>query len=70
MTGDEVMALLPTVPPPWTTEETDACYIVRDGNGQALAYVYFEGERKLAPQPAGSLPSDAAQSYSFRSSVS
>jgi hypothetical protein len=24
-------------PPPWTVEETDACYIVRDANGQALA---------------------------------
>jgi hypothetical protein len=30
--------------PPWTTEETDACFIVRDANGQALAYVYFEDE--------------------------
>jgi hypothetical protein len=27
-------------PPPWTAEETDACFIVRDANGQALAYVY------------------------------
>jgi HEPN domain-containing protein len=31
-------------PPPWTVEETDACIIVRDHNGQALAYVYFEDE--------------------------
>ena len=31
-------------PPPWTVEETDACFIVRDHNGQALAYVYFEDE--------------------------
>ncbi len=31
-------------PSPWSVEETDACFIVRDGNGQALAYVYFEGE--------------------------
>ena len=31
-------------PPPWFVEETDACFIVRDKNGQALAYVYFEGE--------------------------
>jgi hypothetical protein len=23
-------------PPPWTVEETDACYIVRDRNEQAL----------------------------------
>ena len=31
-------------PPPWTVEETDACFIVRDHNGQALAYVYCEDE--------------------------
>jgi hypothetical protein len=31
-------------PPPWTAEETDACFIVRDANGQALSYVYFEEE--------------------------
>jgi len=36
-------------PPPWSVEETDPnldrrCFIVRDANGQALAYVYFEGE--------------------------
>jgi len=29
-------------PPQWSAEETDACFIVRDNNGQALAYVYFE----------------------------
>jgi hypothetical protein len=31
-------------PPPWTAEETNACFIVRDANGQGLAYVYFEDE--------------------------
>ena len=31
-------------PPPWSVEETDACFIVRDANGQALAYFYFEEE--------------------------
>jgi hypothetical protein len=31
-------------PPPWTAEETDACFIVRDHNGQALSYVNFEEE--------------------------
>ena len=37
-------------PPPWSVEEPDPklarqwCYIVRDANGHALAYVYFKGE--------------------------
>jgi hypothetical protein len=31
-------------PPPWSAQEADACFIVRDSNGQALAYVYFEDE--------------------------
>ena len=40
-------------PPPWFVEETDACFIVRDKNGQALAYVYFEEEpgRRSAAHP-------------------
>jgi hypothetical protein len=40
-------------PPPWSVEETDACFIVRDANGQALTYVYFEGE------PGGALGGEA-----------
>ena len=31
-------------PPPWSVEELDACFIVRDNDGQQLAYVYFEDE--------------------------
>jgi hypothetical protein len=31
-------------PPPWSIEEQEACFTVRDENGQALAYVYFEEE--------------------------
>ena len=31
-------------PPPWTVEETAPCFIVRDANGQALAFVYCEDE--------------------------
>jgi hypothetical protein len=31
-------------PPPWSIEEAAACYIVRDGAGQAMAYVYYEEE--------------------------
>jgi hypothetical protein len=31
-------------PPPWSVEELDACIVVRDHNGQQLAYVYSEDE--------------------------
>jgi hypothetical protein len=31
-------------PPPWSVEELDSCFVVKDLNGQALAYVYFEKE--------------------------
>src|ERR1700746_3086391 len=30
--------------PPWSVEELDACFVVRDHNGQQLAYVYFQDE--------------------------
>jgi hypothetical protein len=28
--------------PPWSVEEMDACFVVRDVNGEVLAYVYCE----------------------------
>jgi len=36
-------------PPPWSADEADSnldrrSFIVRDASGQALAYVFFEGE--------------------------
>jgi hypothetical protein len=32
-------------PPPWDIEEANAsCFIVKDNNGQAIAYVYFESD--------------------------
>jgi hypothetical protein len=31
-------------PPPWTVEETAPCFIVRDRNNQALAFVYCEDD--------------------------
>ncbi len=30
-------------PPPWYVEETGACFVVRDSNGQALAYCQAPG---------------------------
>jgi hypothetical protein len=34
-------------PPPWTVEETDACFIVRDTNGEALA-LGMHGARRFS----------------------
>ena len=31
-------------PPPWSIEERQESFIVKDANGQALAYLYFEDE--------------------------
>ena len=38
------MMSLRRFPPPWSVEDHDACFIVRDKNGQALGYFYFEEE--------------------------
>jgi hypothetical protein len=42
----EPLSLTPArrFPPPWSIEELDACFVVRDHNGQQLAYVDFEDE--------------------------
>ena len=31
-------------PPPWSVEDIDAAFVVRDGSGQKVAYVYYEEE--------------------------
>ena len=31
-------------PPPWSVEQQEACFVVRDHDGQQLAYVYFDDE--------------------------
>ena len=31
-------------PPRWTAEVTRDCFIVRDANGQQLAFVYYKSE--------------------------
>jgi hypothetical protein len=32
-------------PAPWSAEEQDGYYVVRDADGQQLAYVYFDNPR-------------------------
>jgi hypothetical protein len=34
-------------PPPWSVGEQPACFVVRDHNRQALAYVYYEDDPVL-----------------------
>ncbi len=37
--------------PPWSVEDIDAAFVVKDGDGQKLAYVYYEegpGRRSAA----------------------
>jgi hypothetical protein len=34
-------------PPPWSVEEQDACFDVRDHNGQALAYESSQPDGRL-----------------------
>jgi hypothetical protein len=46
-------------PPPWSVEELDACFVVKDHADQKLAYVYFEDEpgaafSRKAAQPRAS----------------
>ena len=41
-------------PPPWSIEELEACFVVKDASGQKLGYVYLEEEPGLAlacPRP-------------------
>jgi hypothetical protein len=46
--------------PPWDIEDNGACFIIRDANGQALSYVYYENDpgRRTA---AGLLTRDEAR---------
>jgi len=43
-TGPQLANARSPFPPPWSVEELDARFVVRDHNGQQLAYVYFEDE--------------------------
>jgi hypothetical protein len=62
-------------PPPWSIEELDACFVVRDHNGQQLAYVYFENEpsrrsaaKLLTKDEARRIAANIAKLRSYRAS--
>ena len=46
--------------PPWSVEETLACFVVKDFRGQKLAYVYFE-EKPGRQSAANQLTRDEAR---------
>jgi hypothetical protein len=59
----------PRFPPPWSIGEyNDACFTVRDNNGQQLAYVYFEDElfRGRTGPPLGGQAFDARRGAAHR----
>jgi hypothetical protein len=51
-------------PPPWSVETTDACFIVRGRNKQALTYVYFEEEPGRRAVPSCSAATRRGASHS------
>ena len=47
-------------PPPWSVEDINAAFVVKDGSGQKLAYVYYEDEPGRR-SPAKPLTKDEAR---------
>ena len=48
-------------PEPWSVEELDTCFVVKDFNGQAIAYMYFEKESRHRHRRSELLARDEAQ---------
>jgi hypothetical protein len=48
-------------PEPWSVEELDTCFVVKDSNGQALAYMYFEKEPRQRYRRSELLTRDEAR---------
>jgi hypothetical protein len=61
------LSAAPNFPPPWTVEELDACFVVRDANGQALAYAYCEeaAAKFLTRDEARRIASNIAKQFYF-----
>ena len=56
-------------PPPWIADETEACFVVKDRSGTAVAYVYFEEEpgRRAAANLMTKTKRGASRHWSGRS---
>jgi hypothetical protein len=53
--ADLGLAMIPRrFPPPWSVDEIEACFIVRDHNGQALAYSTWRRSRAHARRRSSS----------------
>jgi hypothetical protein len=50
---------------PWTAEERDSCFVVRDANGQPLSYIYFQNESEPLWAPK-LLSKDEARSIAIK----
>jgi hypothetical protein len=57
-------------PPPWSVEELDACFVVRDGNGQQLASARMRREGSSAILDTSPLHSSASVARRFAASFS
>jgi hypothetical protein len=42
--GSDISVPSRRFPPPWSIEERQESFIVKDANGQQIAYLYFEDE--------------------------
>jgi pyrroline-5-carboxylate reductase len=48
-------------PSPWSSEEHSSYFVIRDHNGRALAYVYYETEPRRRSGAKQSLSKDEAR---------
>jgi hypothetical protein len=48
-------------PSPWSSEEHSAYFVIRDHNGRALAYVYYETEPRRRSDAKQQLSKDEAR---------
>lgn len=48
-------------PPPWSSEEHSGYFVIRDNNGRALAYVYYDTKPRRRSDAKQQLSKDEAR---------